>query len=229
VLFEVGAMTKDQAETSEVNAEDVEKKARKAELKAAEKAKKAAKAEKKAAKINEKTLRKIEKKMRKEAEALSEKPEKTLKPKKSKPQRSTSTSMSLGAKLQAVARLARSNLATGLLEHGLYAGQEQVLFLLDEHGPLALTEMAEKLDVRAPTITKTVTRMEAQSFLSRAVSRDDARSIIIALTPEGRRVMKIGRQIVKEAEAAMFSSLNNENHEGLSNTLNLVLSNIKNN
>ncbi|MGL4405297.1 MAG: MarR family winged helix-turn-helix transcriptional regulator, partial [Notoacmeibacter sp.] len=129
--------------------------------------------------------------------------------------------------LQAVARLARSNLASGLLKHGLYAGQEQVLFLLDEHGPLALAELAEKLDVRAPTITKTVTRMEAQGFLSRAVSRDDARSIIIALAPEGRRVLKVGRQIVADAETRTFSTLSKADFENLQKSLDLVFSQLK--
>jgi DNA-binding MarR family transcriptional regulator len=215
-------MAKDQDETLEITNEAIAKKARKAELKAAEKAKKAAKADKKAQK-------KIEKQLRKAAtpEAISESGVKKHKAKKVKTQSGLSTSMSLGAKLQAVARFARSNLASGLLEHGLYAGQEQVLFLLDEHGPLALTELAEKLDVRAPTITKTVARMEAQSFLSRAVSRDDARSIIIALAPEGRRVLKLGRQIVIETEAEIFSSLNSADHENLRDCLDLVLSNIK--
>lgn len=206
-------------ETTEI-ADD--KKVAKAELKAAGKAKKAAK---EAAKADKKALRKVEKQKRKEADAaeIGKKP----KAKNNKAQGGVSALISLGAKLQAVSRLARSNLAGGLLEHGLYAGQEQVLFLLDEHGPLALTELAEKLDVRAPTITKTVTRMEAQGFLSRATSRDDARSIIIALTPEGRRVMKIGRQIVKETEAALFSGLNSETRQTLQNCLDTVLLHMK--
>ena len=220
-------MSKNQDETLDLTALDLAgegsaKKALKSELKAAEKAKKAAKADKKAQK-------KVDKKKLKQdsAEAKSEGDAKKPKADKVKTRKIDSTSMGLGAKLQAVARLARSNLAAGLLEHGLYAGQEQVLFLLDEHGPLALAELAEKLDVRAPTITKTVTRMEAQGFLSRAVSRDDARSIIIALTPDGRRVLKIGRQITKDTEAAIFSGLNTADQESLSNGLDHVLSNIK--
>jgi DNA-binding MarR family transcriptional regulator len=225
-------------------------KAEKAEKKSARQAEKAAeKAAKAAEKQAEKALRKIEKQKRKEVEATSatanapsdiasEKPAdgkmKKAKPaaKKQKHEQSKKThagspGMALGAKLQAVARLTRSNLAASLLKHGLYAGQEQVLFLLDEHGPLSLAELAEKLDVRAPTITKTVTRMENQGFLSRAVSRDDARSIIIALTPEGRRGLKIGRQIVHDSEAALFSSLEGADRENFDKGLNLILSHMK--
>ena len=200
------------------------KKVAKAELKTAKKAKKAAK---EAEKLAGKAKRKAEKLARKLAEEST--PAQTINvetpAKKTKAVKAKSTApntMSLSAKLQAVARLTRGNLASQLLEHGLYAGQEQVLFMLDEHGPLALTELAEKLDVRAPTITKTVTRMEAQGFLSRAASRDDARSIIIALTPEGRRVLKIGRQIVAEIEDKIFSVLNAVDCAALAKMLDLV-------
>jgi DNA-binding MarR family transcriptional regulator len=233
-------MSKDHSEIDEISEDPAAKKLRKAELKAAEKAeeksKKAAKAEKKRAKAAEKAMRKAEDQQRKAASDLVEPSSNTGVPtagQKKKAGKATSrTSPSgttgLGAKLQMVARLTRSNLAVDLLEHGLYAGQEQVLFLLDEHGPLALTELADKLDIRAPTITKTVIRMESQAFLSRAVSRDDARSTIISLAPEGRRVLKIARQIVHNVEAGTFSSLNSADREHLDKCLDLVLSRTKN-
>ena len=239
-------MSKEPTAAPETSGDDSAKKALKAEMKAAEKARKAAKALKKAAKETEKAekkaLAKIEKQAHKQATALAlagaetDEPGKNLKNKKPKSKTSSGAvsgasgtrESGLGAKLQAVARLARSRLASGLLAHGLYAGQEQVLFMLDEHGPLALAELAEKLDVRAPTITKTVTRMEGQSFLSRAISRDDARSIIIALTPDGRRVLKIARQIVQDVEAETFSGLSDTERQNLHSTLDLVLLHGKN-
>ncbi len=209
-----------------------DKKAAKAELKAAKKAKKAAK---EAEKLAERAKRKAEKQERKQAsEENSPAPDlkhkvigKKSKASKTKTKPMFANAVSLGAKLQAVARLARGHLASQLLEHGLYAGQEQVLFILDEYGPVSLAELADKLDVRAPTITKTVTRMEAQAFLSRAVSRDDARSIIIALTPEGRHVLKICRRIVADIEVNTFSVLDGPECESLDKMLDLVFSQIK--
>jgi DNA-binding MarR family transcriptional regulator len=228
-------MSKEHTEALETSGQSREeigaKKARKAELKAVEKARKAVR----------KALRKIEKQKRKEADAAKDamvsadgqdkshhlKAAKKSKPVKNEQAEGFVATLNLGAKLQAVSRSARGNLASQLLEHGLYAGQEQVLFLLDEHGPLSLAELAEKLDVRAPTITKTVTRMEAQAFLSRAVSRDDARSIIIALTPEGRNALKICRRIVADIEAKTFSVLSASECENLGKMLDLVFSQVK--
>ncbi|NJR13511.1 MAG: MarR family transcriptional regulator [Phyllobacteriaceae bacterium] len=116
----------------------------------------------------------------------------------------------LSAALQAAARHARTALANELLAHGLYAGQEQVLIVLDAKGPQALGDLAEALSVRAPTITKTVTRMEAQGFLSRAISVEDARSIIISLTPEGRAALVGARSAIHAAEMAAFSTLSDD-------------------
>lgn len=233
-------MDQDQNQPVEAFESDLAKKIRKAEIKAMDKARKSAKSEKKlakqaekSAKDSQKALRKLAKQQRKDTglstpvEAVAvplptEKKEKPLKPKAA-----GLISISLGAKLQSVARLARSHLAASLLEYGLYAGQEQVLFLLDDHGPMALAELAVKLDVRAPTITKTVTRMEAQGFLSRTVSPDDARSVIIALTQEGTRVLKIGRKIVVDVEKKTFSVLSKTDCESLKIQLDLVLSQLK--
>jgi DNA-binding MarR family transcriptional regulator len=228
-------MSKDQTEvpvlTGHTDDDAQTKKTRKAELKATEKARKAVR----------KALRKIEKQKRKDAVAakagnepnvVAAKADTVKAGKKSKAAKyeraeGFSTTINLGAKLQAVARLMRGNLASQLLEHGLYAGQEQVLFLLDEHGPLALAELAEKLDIRAPTITKTVTRMEGQGFLSRAVSRDDARSTIISLNPEGRRVLKICRDIVEGTEIKTFAALSKADCASLEAALDQVFSHIK--
>jgi DNA-binding MarR family transcriptional regulator len=113
----------------------------------------------------------------------------------------------LFARLQTASRLARNELAVRLSAAGLYPGQEQVLFQLDEFGPLSLTEIAERQDVSAPTMTKTVNRMEAQGFLSRATARDDARSMIISMTPEGRVALAESRNAAKATEAAVFEAL----------------------
>ncbi|MCU0831427.1 MAG: MarR family transcriptional regulator [Rhizobiaceae bacterium] len=125
----------------------------------------------------------------------------------------------LGSALQSAARQARTALATRLLAHGLYAGQEQVLLALDEGGPQSLGDLAEALGVRAPTITKTVARMEAQKFLARSASETDARSVIIALTPEGRTALAGARQSIAEAEAEVFGVLKKGDRKELARLL----------
>lgn len=211
---------------TEPQGEADDKPARKAQKKALKEARKAEKqAEKQAekdARKAEKDARKAAKKARKAEEAAQAAPKEKSRKKAAKGEGAT-MSHSLSSALQAAARHARTLLANRLLEHGLYAGQEQVLFLLEERGPLALGDLAVELDVRAPTITKTVTRMEGQGFLSRAVSAEDARSIIISLTPEGRKALAGARLSVSQAEQAAFSEMDDEARAALQAMLARVL------
>ena len=72
---------------------------------------------------------------------------------------------------------------------GLSDGDFDVLASLRRSGePYALTpgELADTTMVTSGAVTKRVDRLEAQGYVSRTVSADDARGRVIALTPAGR-------------------------------------------
>lgn len=69
-------------------------------------------------------------------------------------------------RMQSVARLTRTALATRLLELGLYAGQDAVMLQLAAEDGLPPGVLAQRLGVRPPTITKTITRLQSQGFWS---------------------------------------------------------------
>ena len=74
-------------------------------------------------------------------------------------------------------------------EAGLSDGDFDVLASLRRAGaPYALTptELAATTMVTSGAVTKRVDRLEAQGYVTRTVSADDARSRVIALTPAGR-------------------------------------------
>jgi DNA-binding MarR family transcriptional regulator len=77
-------------------------------------------------------------------------------------------------------------------EAGLSDGDFDVLASLRRSGePFALTpsELADTTMVTSGAVTKRVDRLEAQGYVSRTVSADDARSRTIALTPAGRALI----------------------------------------
>jgi DNA-binding MarR family transcriptional regulator len=171
------------------------------------KAKKAAKKLEKDARKAEKKARKAEKKRTRELDAAASD---DASADDARPE-----SGALMALLQTAARGARTVLATRLLAHGLYAGQEQVLLVLDDGGPQSLGDLADALGVRAPTITKTVARMEGQGFLARTASADDGRSVIISLTPSGREALLGARDSLRETEALVFAPLKKSDRKQL--------------
>lgn len=99
-----------------------------------------------------------------------------------------------------VARAMRTQLSRGLAESGLYAGQDTVVQLLAEQDGLTPGALAQKLGVKAPTMTRTIGRMEAQGFVERRTADADGRLTIVHLTAEGRACLETIVQAVGEAE-----------------------------
>lgn len=87
--------------------------------------------------------------------------------------------------LTAAARSLRTVLSKNLAEAGLYAGQDSVILQLSRGEALTPGQLAQRLGVKAPTMTRTVGRMEAQGFLQRKPDGDDGRLIKVHLTEAG--------------------------------------------
>ena len=93
---------------------------------------------------------------------------------------------STGYGLAKVCRAHRGAVGDLLAEVGLHVGQEMVLLELFEEDGLRGGELAERLGVEPPTITKMLRRLERCGLLKRRQDPRDARSFRVYLTGEGR-------------------------------------------
>jgi len=93
---------------------------------------------------------------------------------------------SVGWLLIHAARLHRFYLSEQLTDQGLYAGQEQVLRFLATVEQMSVGELARILQVRDPTVSKSVTRLSALGLVERIARAGDRRSVMIKLTPKGQ-------------------------------------------
>jgi DNA-binding MarR family transcriptional regulator len=94
------------------------------------------------------------------------------------------------------ARSMRTLLSRSLGETGLYAGQDGVILMLAEEDGLTPGQLATRLGVKAPTMTRTIGRMEAQGFLERRADGTDGRLTKVHLTETGiKTVDQIGRSV----------------------------------
>lgn len=80
----------------------------------------------------------------------------------------------------------RTVLSRNLLATGLYAGQDGVILALAEDGGLTAGALASRLGVKAPTMTRTIGRLEAQGFVERRPDETDGRLTVVHLTEAGR-------------------------------------------
>ncbi|HMQ57932.1 MAG TPA: MarR family transcriptional regulator [Rhizobiaceae bacterium] len=103
-------------------------------------------------------------------------------------------------RLQNAARAARTTLAVELLDTGLYAGQDALMRALDAEDGLTLGQIAERLGVKPPTITKTVSRLQAQGFVEKRGSETDQRQSHVFLTDNGKGVIRMLEKSVRKAE-----------------------------
>jgi DNA-binding MarR family transcriptional regulator len=91
-----------------------------------------------------------------------------------------------GYALAKVCRAHRGNVGELLAEVGLHVGQEMVLIELWENDGLRGSELATRLGVEPPTVTRTLRRLENCGLVERSQDPDDARSFQVFLTEKGR-------------------------------------------
>jgi DNA-binding MarR family transcriptional regulator len=72
--------------------------------------------------------------------------------------------------------------------HGVHEGQQYVLNCLWEEDGLTPGEVARRLGLATPTITRSATRLEAAGFLRREPHPSDGRLVRLVLTAQGRNL-----------------------------------------
>jgi DNA-binding MarR family transcriptional regulator len=109
----------------------------------------------------------------------------------------------LAAAVVNAARSMRTVLSRNLIATGLYAGQDGVILTLAEEGGMTAGALAARLGVKAPTMTRTIGRQEAQGFVERRPDETDGRLTVVHLTEAGRasidRIAEAGRLSERQA------------------------------
>jgi DNA-binding MarR family transcriptional regulator len=88
--------------------------------------------------------------------------------------------------LAKVCKAHRANVGALLAGHGLHVGQEMVLMELWQEDGLRGGELALRLGVEPPTVTKMLRRLEACGLIERRADPTDARSFRVYLTENGQ-------------------------------------------
>lgn len=93
--------------------------------------------------------------------------------------------------LQRIARRIRVNRADG----DVGDSQLSVLFHLDVRGPLTPSQLAALEHVTPPSMNRTVNGLEESGLISRERDADDARKVLVTLTPEASAVITETRRL----------------------------------
>jgi DNA-binding MarR family transcriptional regulator len=129
-------------------------------------------------------------------------------------------------RLHSAARIARTALAARLLSHGFYAGQDQIMLALFHEDGQSPGQLAVRIGVRPPTITKTINRLQTQGFLDKKASDQDARQAHIFLTDKGREAIRDIEKSVRKTEKQALKGLDKKDQKTLGKLLAKIESNL---
>ena len=88
-----------------------------------------------------------------------------------------------------VNRTASPDMFRVLGELGLAFTQMKALFLVSEHGKLSVTEIADRLAMSPPAMSRSVDGLVQRGYVARSESANDRRSRLVTLLPSGREVL----------------------------------------
>lgn len=87
-------------------------------------------------------------------------------------------------------------------------------------------QLAERIGVRPPTITKTINRLAAQGVLEKTPSKEDARQAHISLTAQGRDAIKAIEKSVRKVDRQAFRGFDKKDKKMLAKLLGRVEANL---
>lgn len=115
-------------------------------------------------------------------------------------------------------RLISRELNQALKAHDLFAAQWTVLFCVDQHGEMSLTQIWKYLNVEAPTITRTVTRLEELGWLTTKPGKDK-REKLVRLSEMAESKFPIVKEAIMEFERSFLKGMSIEEQTQLSQLL----------
>ncbi len=100
--------------------------------------------------------------------------------------------------------------------------QGMVINSLGEADNIRFNQLGEKLNLTSATLTGIVDRLEKSGFVKRQPNPEDRRSILIALTAAGKKILPEIRSIIASANMAFLDSFKPEEEAMIRGLLNRI-------
>jgi DNA-binding MarR family transcriptional regulator len=116
--------------------------------------------------------------------------------------------------------------ATAFSRHGVHEGQQWVLRSLWAEDGLPPGEIARRLGISTPTVTRATIRMEAAGLLRREPHPSDRRMVRLRLTDRGRTLEKVIDAETRRLTERALATLSDAEREALVRALGQIRRNL---
>jgi MarR family transcriptional regulator for hemolysin len=106
-------------------------------------------------------------------------------------------------------RLSIKEANEALKEFGLYSAQWSILYCLNKFGQMTQTEIWQYLNVEAPTVTRTLVKLEERKLVTRKEG-NDKRERIVQLTKNAKTLIPQIEIQIEKFEQTMLQELSKE-------------------
>jgi len=108
----------------------------------------------------------------------------------------------------------------------LHSGQEALLKALAEDDGQSMSDLAASLGVQPPTVTKMISRLAAQKYVERRVSKGDGRQAMVFLTERGKAAIEGIDKVWKRIEKDAVSGIDDKDRKKLRKLLRQIERNL---
>lgn len=107
-------------------------------------------------------------------------------------------------------------------EFGVATPEGHLLSFVNLYGPSSVGELVRVFGYRKPTMSSMINKLEGRGYLRRLLSQTDRRSLIVELTPEGKRLAETCTARVQGLDAAIMEQVTQTDLEGFQNVLRAI-------
>jgi DNA-binding MarR family transcriptional regulator len=116
-----------------------------------------------------------------------------------------------------------------LRERGIdiHPGHGRILFVLWQHGPMPIHDLARRVSLGKSTLTNALDRLEASGDVRRVRSDEDRRSITVELTPKTAETRQIYEDVSQAMNEQFYRDIPAAEIDAFEATLKRVLQNLE--
>ncbi|MFP4473389.1 MAG: MarR family winged helix-turn-helix transcriptional regulator [Candidatus Omnitrophota bacterium] len=119
-------------------------------------------------------------------------------------------------------RIGRSIMMRIVQAYDISHSQLFALMTLQEAGGMRISDLANSLQVSAPTITGVISRLEREKYVQRTPDPEDRRAVHVQLTAKGRSTVRRIRRIAQKRWAEILSHVSEKEAEAFVKNLKMI-------